>query len=130
MTVRVAVGICAESGRLLMGKRFKDDGFYGGYWEFPGGKIEAGETPEEALKREFREELDAEVTEAEFLNSVIWTYPKRKVELNFFLVRVKNTDVSVMARKAHSELEWLTKEEALSRPILPANVSLIRDLSF
>ncbi len=111
-----------------MGKRFAHDGFYGGYWEFPGGKIEEGESEQDALRREFQEELGAEVDEAEFLCQRIWTYPTREVELNFFMIKMNTLKLDELQKNSHSELAWLTKEEALSRQILPANVDLIRDL--
>jgi len=113
-----------------MGKRMPADGSFGGYWEFPGGKVEQGETNEHALAREFNEELGAEIHSIEFFEQIVWKYPHRTVELNFYRVDIDPSDLDRLQTNSHSELAWVTKEEALSRPILPANIDLISKLSF
>lgn len=127
---RVVAGICSRSGKILMGKRLPADGFFGGHWEFPGGKVEEGESDEEALAREFREELGVRLRSMEFYNQIVWKYPHRSVELNFYRVDIDAVDIEKLQINSHSELAWVTKEEALSRPVLPANIDLISQLSF
>jgi 8-oxo-dGTP diphosphatase len=125
---RVVVGICAHSGKILMGRRLANDGSYGGYWEFPGGKIEPGETEVEALKREFQEELGAEVVSAEFFKKIVWDYPQKTVELNFYFIELNTLKLENLRLNSHTELKWVTKDEALSKPLLPANVELVKSL--
>lgn len=124
--IRVVVGIFSHSGKLLMGRRLQGDGNFGGHWEFPGGKVEAGESDEEALRREFLEEIGAEITALTFLKQLEWQYPKKTVDLRFYLVTLDRNELEKFAQNSHSELKWLTKEEALQGPLLPANVDIIQ----
>lgn len=111
-----------------MGMRLPNDGFYGGHWEFPGGKIEAGETDETALAREFQEELGCEILSFEKFEILRWEYPTRSVELRFYIVTATPDDILKMNSSAHSTLGWFTPEEALKMKILPANVEIVRKL--
>ncbi|MDB5038509.1 MAG: hydrolase [Bacteriovoracaceae bacterium] len=99
-----------------------------GLWEFPGGKVEEGEAPEDALRREFREEIECEIVSAKLFKQFEWTYPKRTVELYFFLITLASEDASKMKLNAHDELKWFSLEEALKVPILAANKSVIERL--
>ena len=84
--VNVGLGIVVSQGRILICQRRSNDSF-GGYWEFPGGKIEPGETPAECVRRELREELDIEVTPVQALEVIEHEYPKARVRLHPFLCR-------------------------------------------
>lgn len=126
--MKVAVGICQLENRVLMGQRFDHDGFYGGYWEFPGGKVENGETEEQALVREFREELGVGIQSARFYRQVIWNYPSREVELNFFLVHLEHHDEETFLKNAHQDLGWFQIDEALLLNVLPANIEVLKSL--
>jgi mutator protein MutT len=81
--VEVVAAVIERAGRILIARR-RAGGHLGGRWEFPGGKRQAGETPEAALVREIREELDVAVTVGELLDDVEWTYPEKTVRLLFF----------------------------------------------
>jgi len=126
--MKVAVGICQFDQRLLMGRRFDHDGFYGGYWEFPGGKVDPGESPQDALVREFWEELGVQVKSYAFFRLVEWQYPSRKVELHFFNVQLDQHDLRLFLTNAHQELRWVSVDEALALNVLPANVDILKSL--
>lgn len=126
--MKVVVGICIKNKKILMGKRLDSDVFYPGHWEFPGGKVEAGESDEVALAREFKEELGCEVTFFKFHTEIEWTYPKRTVELRFYFVSIQPDEISQLNPQAHSELRWFEIEEALKLQGLPANLKLIENL--
>lgn len=83
--IRVALAAIHEGGRFFLQRRAPGSKVFPGLWEFPGGKIEEGETPREALLRELREELDWTPDSAEPLAAVVHAYPGLEVELNLFL---------------------------------------------
>jgi len=125
----VVAGIYKKDGKILMGRRHDREGRFAGFWEFPGGKIEAGESDEQALCREFQEELETEVISSEHFKTVSWEYPDRVIELKFFMVELADVDVSRTDLSAHSELKWVPVEEALSLLVLPANRQIIEALA-
>ena len=84
--VSVGLGIVVSNGLILICRRRSNDSF-GGYWEFPGGKIEPGESPAECVRRELREELDIQVTPIQVLDVIEHEYPKARVRLHPFLCR-------------------------------------------
>lgn len=83
--VQVAAAIIRKNDRVLIAKRPLNK-HKGGYWEFPGGKLEAKELPEQALKRELKEELDIEITSADFFQKITFDYSEKSVCLYFYLV--------------------------------------------
>jgi mutator protein MutT len=84
--VEVGLGIVVRAGQILICRR-RSNGSFGGYWEFPGGKIEPGETAAECVRRELREELDITVTPVRGLDVIEHEYPKARVRLHPFLCR-------------------------------------------
>ena len=118
----VAVGIAVDpSGHLLVGQRPVGKA-YAGQWEFPGGKLEPGETDYQALVREFREELGLEVLLARPLFSCLHNYPDRKVELRLWQV----TDFHGEARGLEGqELRWVNPTDLRSLDFLDGNRSLL-----
>lgn len=114
--------------KILMGRRLADDGFYGGYWEFPGGKVEKDESEEQALVREFREELEVNVTSSRFFHGLRWQYPTKEVDLRFYMVTIEPAEIEKMHSRAHSELRWFTVAEAFMAKVLPANIKLLEKL--
>ena len=119
-TIRVVAAIIIKNEEVFATQRGYGD-FKGG-WEFPGGKIDAGETPEEALIREIKEELDTEVEVIELLDTVEYDYPKFHLSMDCFICKIKSGDLVL---KEHEAAQWLTKETLDSVNWLPADLGLI-----
>lgn len=100
-------------------------GDFKGGWEFPGGKIEADETPQEALKREIMEELDTEIKVGDFIKTIEYDYPTFHLSMDCFWCEVVKGDLTL---KEHEAAKWLTKEQLLDVEWLPADISLIEDI--
>jgi 8-oxo-dGTP diphosphatase len=102
---------------------------YAGYWEFPGGKIEAGETPLQALTRELQEELGIHVTEANPWIVRDFDYPHAKVHIRFWRVTAWEGEIGVSAPLEHSAVCWLNTDGPCKlAPMLPANLSVLKAL--
>ena len=119
-TIRVVAAIIIKNEKVFATQRGYGD-FKGG-WEFPGGKIDAGETPEEALVREIKEELDTEVEVIELLDTVEYDYPNFHLSMDCFICNIKSGDLVL---KEHEAAQWLTKETLDSVNWLPADLGLI-----
>jgi 8-oxo-dGTP diphosphatase len=123
--VEVAVAVLQrQDGFFLMAQRPQDKA-YEGYWEFPGGKVEAGETPYHALVRELHEELGIEVETAYPWLTRVFTYPHATVRLNFF--RVTRWQGEPHGREGQL-LSWQVLPDLSVAPILPANTPIMRAL--
>ena len=122
-TIRVVAAIIIENGKVFATQRgygeFKDG------WEFPGGKIEPDETPEEAIVREIKEELDTEIEVLELLDTVEYDYPNFHLSMDCFICKIKSGDLIL---KEHEAAKWLTKETLGSVEWLPADLGLVGEI--
>jgi mutator protein MutT len=124
-TLLVVAGAVVRDGLLLLTRRPDGDPL-AGFWELPGGKVEDGETPEEALEREWREELGVEVEFAEPLTFVSGAPNGRHVTLLVYLVRALRGEPSPVGV---AEVRWTTPEEAARLPLLPADRPVVERLA-
>jgi 8-oxo-dGTP diphosphatase len=119
MTVKkVAAGIIEKEGKILLARRLPSDSL-AGKWEFPGGKIEAGETPEECLVRELQEELGLEVVLQRFLGSFHHQDAKGSLDLLTFICSTEQEPAFLLC---HSEFVWLPPQEILKMDLAPADI--------
>ena len=119
-TIRVAAAVIRKNNRIFATQRgygeFKDG------WEFPGGKIEPGETPRQALAREIREELDTEINVGELIETIEYDYPTFHLSMGCFWCTVVEGSLEL---KEHEAARWLDRENLYSVDWLPADTGLI-----
>ena len=119
-TIKVVAAIIIKDGQVFATQR--GYGEFKGWWEFPGGKMEPGESPQEALKREIREELDAEVEVRELLETVEWDYPNFHLTMLCFICSLLSESLHL---NEHEAATWLTHETLRSVKWLPADAILL-----
>ena len=122
--IEVVAAIIRKGDRIFATQR--GYGEWKDWWEFPGGKMEAGETSEEALKREIREELSTEISVDELLCTVEYDYPKFRLTLHCFICSLLNEALHLIE---HEAARWRTKDELGSVRWLPADWEVIERLS-
>ena len=120
-TIKVVAAVIRSNDRIFATQRgygeFKDG------WEFPGGKMEAGETPQQALVREIKEELDTEIKVGELIDTVEYDYPDFHLSMDCFWAEIVSGNLIL---KEHEAARWLTRDELDSVDWLPAD----RNVSF
>src|SRR6478735_678469 len=121
---KVTAAIIKDKNRLLIAKRHSKDPF-GGKWEFPGGKIEPGETPQECLVREIKEELGVEVKIGPFYDDNVYNSKDQYVHLLFYWAEVIKGEV---IRIVHDDLKWITIDELASFDFAPADIPIVKRL--
>ena len=121
--IEVVAAVIADKGRLLATQRGYGD--HKGLWEFPGGKVECGESLEDALKREIFEELDMEISVDRFLLTVEWTYPTFHLKMHCFLC---SRIGEVLCVKEHADARWLLPSDLDSVEWLLADILVVRKL--
>ena len=118
--IEVVAAIIRRDDRIFATQRgygeFKD------WWEFPGGKMEPGESPEEALVREIREELDAEISVDKFLSTIDWDYPSFHLTLHCYLCSLLSEALHL---NEHEAARWLGADELSSVRWLPADYAVL-----
>ena len=119
-TVRVVAAIIIRDGKVFATQR--GYGQWQGWWEFPGGKIEAGECPQEALVREIREELEAEIQVGELIETIEWDYPDFHLTMHCFVCSLVSESMHL---NEHEDSAWLTRDTLHSVKWLPADEGLI-----
>lgn len=124
-TIRVVAAVIKatnEKGDPMIFATQRGYGDFKGGWEFPGGKIEEGETPREALVREIKEELETEIAVGELIDTIEYDYPTFHLSMDCFWAEIVSGDLVL---KEHEAAKWLTKDELDTVEWLPADVTLI-----
>jgi len=119
-TVRVVAAVIRSNDKIFATARGYGD--FKGQWEFPGGKIEPGETPEQALIREIHEELETEIAVGELIGTIEYDYPTFHLSMDCFWCEMVSGNLIL---KEAQEARWLTKEQLHDVTWLPADVKLI-----
>ena len=119
-TIEVVAAIIVKDGQVFATQR--GYGEFQGWWEFPGGKMEVGESPQLALKREIREELDAEIEVKELLETVEWDYPNFHLTMHCFICSLLSGSIHL---NEHEAATWLTHATLKSVKWLPADEILL-----
>lgn len=129
--VEVAAAVMLrDDGRQFLLAQRPEGKVYAGYWEFPGGKVEAGESVRDALIRELHEELGITVTDCSPWLTRVFTYPHATVRLNFWRVTAWSGEIGITAPLEHAAVDWQdTGKPATVHPILPANDPILKALS-
>ena len=122
-TIEVVAAIIKKGDQIFATQR--GYGEWKDWWEFPGGKMEPGETPEEALKREIREELDAEISVDKFLETIDYDYPQFHLTMHCFLCSLIGEALHL---NEHEAARWLSAQNLNTVEWLPADLTLIANL--
>ena len=122
-TVRVVAAVIESDHKIFATQR--GYGEFKGGWEFPGGKIEPGETPQRALVREIEEELDTEIEVGELIDTVEYDYPSFHLSMDCFWCKIVKGNLVLLEAEAS---KWLAKDELYSVEWLPADEGLIKKI--
>lgn len=128
-TIRVVAAVIRatnDNGEPIIFATRRGYGDFKGGWEFPGGKIEAGESPEAALKREIAEELDTEISVGDLIDTIEYDYPNFHLSMDCFWCEIVKGNLEL---KEHEAAKWLDKDSLYSVEWLPADISLIDKIS-
>ena len=123
-SIQVVAAIIIRNGEVFATQR--GYGEWKGWWEFPGGKIEPGECPQEALKREIKEELDADIAVGDLLDTVEWDYPTFHLTMHCYVCTLESESLNL---NEHSDSAWLTKYTLESVKWLPADLALLEKIA-
>lgn len=122
-TIKVVAAVIRSGDKVFATQR--GYGEFEGGWEFPGGKIEPGETPEQALIREIKEELDTEIEVGERIDTVEYDYPKFHLSMDCFWCSIIHGDLVLLETE---DSKWLTKDTLYSVDWLPADAGLVQKI--
>lgn len=124
-TIKVVAAVIKEGDKVFATQRGYGD-LIGG-WEFPGGKVEANETSQQALIREIKEELEVDIEVNDYIDTIEYDYPTFHLSMECYFCKVLNNEDFVL--KEHQAAKWLTKETLYSVDWLPADVTLISKIA-
>ena len=122
--VKVTAAILAKDNKIIIAKRGPNDRL-ANKWEFPGGKVEINETPEQCLKREMKEEFDIDVSVGEYLGSSIYHYDHISIELMAYRTYWKNGEIHL---NDHNEFKWISLEQLAEFDFAPADLVFVEKL--
>lgn len=122
-TIRVSAAIIINEDKILIAQRGYGD--YKGYWEFPGGKREAGETGEAAAIREIKEELNLDIKIDDFLITIDYDYPTFHLTMDCYLA---SADVIEMHINEHQAISWISSKDLDTVAWLPADILVVEEL--
>ena len=122
--IDVVCAILQKDDCFLLARR-KQEGSLAGYWEFPGGKVEPGETPEQALYRELKEELAIETVVGEYIGDSVFQYKDKTICLKGYLTRYVSGEFVL---DSHDEIAWVPAGELMSYQLAPADVLLVAQI--
>lgn len=122
-TINVVAAVIRDGGCVFATQRGYGD--WKDYWEFPGGKIEPGETPEEALIREIHEELCAKIAVDSYLTTVEYDYPEFHLHMRCYMCHVTDGEITL---KEHEAARWLSRDELDAVGWLPADLAIVETI--
>jgi len=119
--IEVTAAIIKDKNKTLIARRSSEK-HLGGYWEFPGGKIELGETPRQSLIREINEELGIQIRVINFFMETTYHYPNKTILLKAYIC---NIDSGTIKLNAHDKIEWVKINEFKNFKFAPADISFV-----
>lgn len=120
-TIKVVAAILKKDEQIMIAQRLKGD--FAGQWEFPGGKIEAGETPQEALKREIFEEMELAIDVNDFVITAEYDYPTFHLSMDCFICSLQSKDIQL---HDHTAIKWISINDDIKNiNWVPADVQVI-----
>ena len=124
MITKVGVAIISKNNKILIGKRSSNVPFTG-LWEFPGGKLEKNETPQQAIERELKEELNVESIVKEKFLELLWEYKNKTYNLLIYHTKIND---STLELNVHDEIKYVTIDEAYNYDLLKSNYKILDKL--
>jgi 8-oxo-dGTP diphosphatase len=121
---KVTAAILLKDNKIIIAKRGPNDRL-ANKWEFPGGKVETNETPEQCLKREMKEEFDIDVSVGEYLGSSIYNYSHMSIELMAYRAYWENGEIDL---KDHDDFKWISIEQLADFDFAPADMVFVERL--
>ena len=119
-TIRVVAAVIKKENKIFCTQRGCGD--FKGYWEFPGGKIEDGETPQEALVREIKEELDVDISVGKMIKTIEYDYPEFHLSMDCFMCSIVRGELTLLE---HESAKWLPIDDVWQVKWLPADVQVV-----
>lgn len=123
-TIEVVAAIIKKEDKIFITKR--SYGEFADMWEFPGGKIELGESREGALIREIKEELELDINNLEYITTVEYDYPKFHLTMHCFICEICGGELML---NAHNDAKWVSLEELSSQKWVPADIEIVEKLA-